>query len=584
MPAPGDQYRDTPASVNPFRGDERHTSEYTAKQIATLQSRLEKQLGPEYISTRPGNGGGKVHYLAAEKVINLANEVFGFNGWSSSIQNVQIDFVDENPTNGRINLGLSTIVRVTLKDGTFHEDIGYGHCENTKGKAAAFEKAKKEAATDAMKRALRNFGNVLGNCLYDKDYLSKVSKVKVAPSKWDAENLHRHPDYAPIKKEPPSTELPPQNKATTVQRNTSVQSVQSAGSFGSAEFEDDFGGNIFDETDFNHPDEVRLDDSTVSEVVSPVKGNNAPQNGPQANGQRQGVPRMHSMPQMRPPNIQPPAPVQGIQAPQRPQPPQRPAVNAGQPANRMLPPHTPGNVQRPPQMPAAQALQNGDGVRSNPSSGSTTETSNQAQSRPSTGSNGQAQRPDQPDESGFAAPRQPPQGIPEGFMTGRGADMLNKPGARPAPTDLAFNPHAESPSIRRTQGVNPGKSAPVSRMQVTGTANGGAQPPNQQQPTGGGGFQSAAGNGMNGGPRPITTNYVNPSADMNRRVGMPQQGGYQNRGGYRPPAPAAAAKRPAMTDITNIPQTDGASDPKKQKTESTAPVQGENGQNQDVTA
>lgn len=68
-------------------------SEYTAKQIATLQSRLDKQLGPEYISSRPGAGGQKVHYLAAEKCINLANEVFGFNGWSSAIQNIQHDFV-----------------------------------------------------------------------------------------------------------------------------------------------------------------------------------------------------------------------------------------------------------------------------------------------------------------------------------------------------------------------------------------------------------------------------------------------------------------------------------------------------------
>jgi DNA repair and recombination protein RAD52 len=68
-------------------------SEYTAQEIATLQSRLDKQLGPEYISSRPGASGQKVHYIAAEKCINLANEVFGFNGWSSSIQNIQIDFV-----------------------------------------------------------------------------------------------------------------------------------------------------------------------------------------------------------------------------------------------------------------------------------------------------------------------------------------------------------------------------------------------------------------------------------------------------------------------------------------------------------
>jgi recombination DNA repair RAD52 pathway protein len=89
---PGDQWKDN-KFTNPYEEHKNHINEYTAQEIATLQSRLDKQLGPEYISTRPGNGGGKVHYLAAEKVINLANEVFGFNGWSSAIRDVQIDFV-----------------------------------------------------------------------------------------------------------------------------------------------------------------------------------------------------------------------------------------------------------------------------------------------------------------------------------------------------------------------------------------------------------------------------------------------------------------------------------------------------------
>lgn len=45
----------------------------------------------------------------------------------------------------------------------------------------AFEKAKKEGTTDALKRTLRNFGNILGNCLYDKSYLTKVAQLKAAP-------------------------------------------------------------------------------------------------------------------------------------------------------------------------------------------------------------------------------------------------------------------------------------------------------------------------------------------------------------------------------------------------------------------
>lgn len=46
--------------------------------------------------------------------------------------------------------------------------------ENVKSKGAALDKARKEAVTDATKRALRLFGNHLGNCCYDKDYLKEI--------------------------------------------------------------------------------------------------------------------------------------------------------------------------------------------------------------------------------------------------------------------------------------------------------------------------------------------------------------------------------------------------------------------------
>lgn len=91
--SPGEQHRATNLGMNPFEEIKPHISEYTAEEIAILQGRLSKQLGPEYLSTRPGPGGSKVHYIAAHSCINLANEVFGFNGWSSQIQNVAVDFV-----------------------------------------------------------------------------------------------------------------------------------------------------------------------------------------------------------------------------------------------------------------------------------------------------------------------------------------------------------------------------------------------------------------------------------------------------------------------------------------------------------
>ena len=80
-------------SRNPFEEAPSRPSQYTSDEVAALQARLDKKLGPEYISSRPGAAGQRVHYLSADKCINLANEVFGFNGWSSSIKDIQIDFV-----------------------------------------------------------------------------------------------------------------------------------------------------------------------------------------------------------------------------------------------------------------------------------------------------------------------------------------------------------------------------------------------------------------------------------------------------------------------------------------------------------
>jgi DNA repair and recombination protein RAD52 len=64
-----------------------------------------------------------------------------------------------------------------LKDGTSREDIGFGSSENQRSKSQAYEKAKKEAATDALKRALRQLGDCLGNCCYDKEFLRDIKKI-----------------------------------------------------------------------------------------------------------------------------------------------------------------------------------------------------------------------------------------------------------------------------------------------------------------------------------------------------------------------------------------------------------------------
>ena len=70
------------------------------------------------------------------------NRRFGFNGWSSSVVNITTDFIDFNEESRRFNVGVTAIVRVTLRDGVFHEDVGYGLLENSKSKGAALDKVR----------------------------------------------------------------------------------------------------------------------------------------------------------------------------------------------------------------------------------------------------------------------------------------------------------------------------------------------------------------------------------------------------------------------------------------------------------
>ncbi|XP_022057453.1 DNA repair protein RAD52 homolog isoform X1 [Acanthochromis polyacanthus] len=152
---------------------------YTAEEYQAVQNALRQKLGPEYISTRMGGGGQRVCYVEGHRVISLANEMFGYNGWAHSVSQQNVDFVDF--VNGKFYVGVSAFVKVQLKDGAFHEDVGYGTSEGLKSKAQSLEKARKEAVTDGMKRALRCFGHALGNCIMNKEYLLAINKIPKQP-------------------------------------------------------------------------------------------------------------------------------------------------------------------------------------------------------------------------------------------------------------------------------------------------------------------------------------------------------------------------------------------------------------------
>jgi DNA repair and recombination protein RAD52 len=144
-----------------------------------------------------------------------------------------------------------------------------------------------------------------------------------------------------------------------------------------------------------------------------------------------------------------------------------------------------------------------------------------------------------------------------GFFSARAAAMLPEgqtaegPPA-PIPNHLpAFNPHAESPSIRKTPGIDHKTSKPLTRdlKHVPGSAQPVAASP---------------------GPR---TNVVNPQLDAIRKIGAP--GGFSpmaNRGSFKQPLkrPVDSATGANRTPLTDLPANgpigaDSGGDAKRQR-------------------
>jgi DNA repair and recombination protein RAD52 len=142
------------------------------------QERLNEKIKKTDVCTRSGPGGMSLTYLESWKVIDTSNRIFGFNGWSCSIVDLSLDFCEQDA--GQMwHVSYSCIVKITLREsGTSHEDIGTG-TGDSRNKGTAIESAKKEAVSDARKRALRVFGDALGNCLYDKKHLRDMKRPEV---------------------------------------------------------------------------------------------------------------------------------------------------------------------------------------------------------------------------------------------------------------------------------------------------------------------------------------------------------------------------------------------------------------------
>ena len=131
---------------------------------------LNQELDNSRIKTRE-KGNISLSYIEGFDVIDTANLIFGFGNWSYLISSLTQVSQEQNQNQNNV-VCYKAVVKLIIKDenhtkSTSRQDIGFG-TGVSKTLADSHENAGKEAVTDALKRAMRSFGNQFGNSLYDK--------------------------------------------------------------------------------------------------------------------------------------------------------------------------------------------------------------------------------------------------------------------------------------------------------------------------------------------------------------------------------------------------------------------------------
>lgn len=176
----------------------------------------------------------------------------------------------------------------------------------------------------------------------------------------------------------------------------------------------------------------------------------------------------------------------------------------------------------------------------------------------------------------------PPGAEATGFFSARAVNKISEEslnnGTITPQAGQAFNPRAESPSIRKTPGIDHTKSKPLSRtgQHVPPPSQSGSTTPGQSAagPSGGGMINRTASPQPQIGGAAGRPSIVNPQLDHARRIGAPGGGGspLANRNQYRPPTiihkrqhpsegtgggagagPSGPPGRPPLADVSNGP-------------------------------
>lgn len=137
----------------------------------SISTELDRPLDKAHVKPPPKGKYGE--YIEGWHAIAEANRIFGFDGWSYSVDTLAKTnemLADKKDRNGaefqQWEVGYTAMVTVTV-GGVSRQDVGHGQGHSRQA-GDAHDSAVKEAVTDGLKRSLRTFGNPFGLALYDK--------------------------------------------------------------------------------------------------------------------------------------------------------------------------------------------------------------------------------------------------------------------------------------------------------------------------------------------------------------------------------------------------------------------------------
>ena len=129
---------------------------------------LSQPLEPALVSSRRGRGNRTYPYLEGHVAIAQANRVFGHGAWGYEVVGEvnlrDIQAVVAKTGEAKTSHAYAATVRVDVPGAPSRTDVGF-HAVND-DTVEGHETAYKGAVTDALKRALRSFGDQFGNGLY----------------------------------------------------------------------------------------------------------------------------------------------------------------------------------------------------------------------------------------------------------------------------------------------------------------------------------------------------------------------------------------------------------------------------------